>query len=69
MPSDPRGPGLARISSFHGEGSKAGEGGRGGPAGPRGPAWGGGWWCGEGGVPKAGPRCFDNIIALLLRAQ
>lgn len=24
---------------------------------------------GRGGVPKAGPRCFDNIIALLLRAQ
>lgn len=21
------------------------------------------------GVPKAGPRCFDNIIALLLKAQ
>lgn len=33
---------------------------------PKGPGLGRRWRCG---VPKAGPRCFDNIIALLLKAK
>lgn len=39
------------------------------PAGLRGPVREGGEGCSEEVFYKAGPRCFDNIIALLLRAQ
>jgi hypothetical protein len=69
MPSDPRDTGLATISSFHGEESKMSRG-RVRPAGLRGQAWKGKK---EGTVGEvvfeAGPRCFDNTIALLLTAQ
>lgn len=68
VPSDPRDTGLARISSFHGEQSKMSRG-KERPAGLRGPAREVGEGCSEEVFYKAGPRCFDNIIALLLRAQ
>lgn len=67
MPSDLRGPGLAssQVSMEKGVSWASG----GGQQAQRACwAWRGEEGVGEG-VPKAGSRCFDNIIALLLRAQ
>lgn len=67
VPSDPRGPGLARISSFHGEGSQQGRG-EGRTCRPQGLRLGRRRWkCGGGGSPRLVPdaltislHCFSE---------
>lgn len=62
VPSDPRGPSLARISSFHGEGSELGRG-RGGPVGPRDQAW---KERKEGAVGEGFPRLVPDALTISL---